>query len=64
MPVNAWDEITHPLPNLNGYTVEVCEWISNFIPHFDGYNYLPMLGLKLNHIGKSGIWKLSRFGSI
>ena len=29
-----WDEITYPFPNLNGRTVEVQEWISNFIPHF------------------------------
>ena len=27
-------EITHPLPNFNGSTVEVSEWKSNFIPHF------------------------------
>ena len=28
-----WYAITYPLPNFNGYTVEVLEWISNFIPH-------------------------------
>ena len=28
------DKITYPFPNFNGCTVEVCEWISNFIPHF------------------------------
>ena len=32
-----WDEITHPFPNFNGATVEVWEWISNFIPHFTGH---------------------------
>ena len=26
-----WDEITYPCPNINGCTVEVCEWITNFI---------------------------------
>ena len=26
--------ITYPFPNFNGYTVEVCECISNFIPHY------------------------------
>ena len=31
------DEITNPFPNLNGYSVEVWEWIINFIPHFTGY---------------------------
>ena len=29
-----WDKITCPFPNFNGCTVEVWEWISNFIPHF------------------------------
>ena len=28
------DEIIHPFPNSNGCTVEVWEWISNFIPQF------------------------------
>ena len=28
-----WDEIIYPFPNFNGATVEVWEWISNFIPH-------------------------------
>ena len=27
-----WGEITYPSPNFNGCTVEVWEWISNFIP--------------------------------
>ena len=27
----VWDEITHPFPNFKGCTVEVWEWISNFI---------------------------------
>ena len=27
------DEITYPFLNFNGATVEVYEWISNFIPH-------------------------------
>ena len=28
------DEMTCPFPNLNVATVEVWEWISNFIPHY------------------------------
>ena len=32
----VWDEITYPLPNFNGTTVEVWEWISNFI-HLTGH---------------------------
>ena len=31
-----WDKITYPFPNFNGATVEVWEWISNFILHFIG----------------------------
>ena len=34
MPRKVWDEIIYPFPNFNGCTVEVCEWICNFIPHF------------------------------
>ena len=33
----VWDKITCPFPNFNGATVEVWEWISNFIPHFIMY---------------------------
>ena len=46
----VWDEITYTFSNLNGYTVEVFEWISNFTPH----NYLSTLGLKLTHVSKRG----------
>ena len=31
-----WDEITNPFTHFNGATVEVWEWISNFIPHYTG----------------------------
>ena len=34
MSNKVWDEITYPFPNFNCSTVEVWEWISNFIPHF------------------------------
>ena len=42
MPSKVWDEITHPFPSFKGYTVEVWELTSNFIPHFkmDKYIYL------------------------
>ena len=33
----GWYEITYASPNVNSATVEVWEWISNFIPHFDGH---------------------------
>ena len=32
-PSKAWDEITCPFPNFNGCSVEVLEWIRNFILH-------------------------------
>ena len=34
MSVTVWDQITYPFPNFNCAAVEVCEWISYFIPHF------------------------------
>ena len=34
MPSKVWDQIADPFQNFNGYTVEVWEWISNFITHF------------------------------
>ena len=44
MSCKVWDEITYPVPNFNGCTVEVWKWISNFISHFiNGCNYLSML---------------------
>ena len=33
MPDKVWDEITYTFPNFNGATVEILEWISNFIQH-------------------------------
>ena len=30
----VWDEIIYPFPNYNGATVEVGEWICNFISYF------------------------------
>ena len=33
----VWGEMTYPFPNFNGCTVEVWEWISNFMPHFIGH---------------------------
>ena len=47
----VWDEITNPFPNFNIATIEVWEWISNFIPHFTACmcDYLYMLGLKIIH---------------
>ena len=45
MPRKVWGEMTYPFPNFNGGTFRVCEWISNFIPHFDVFIY-PSLRFK------------------
>ena len=37
MPSKVWDKITYQFPNLSGATVEVWQWISNFISHFTGH---------------------------
>ena len=34
MPNKVWNEITYPFSNFNSLTVEVCERVYNFIPHF------------------------------
>ena len=40
----GWVEITYPFPSFNGCTVEVWEWINNFILHFNG---LVQMGIKI-----------------
>ena len=55
MPSKVWVEIIYPFSNFNGSTIEVWEWLSNFIPHFnDECNYLSILGLKWIHASKRG----------
>ena len=44
----VWGEFFYPFPNFNGATVEVWEWISDFIPR------LPGVWLKLHHASKRG----------
>ena len=34
------DEITYPFSNFSGVAVEVCEWISNFTPHFTRHIFI------------------------
>ena len=34
MSNKVWDEITYPFPNFNNWTIEVWEWINDFISHF------------------------------
>ena len=33
----VWDDIAYQFSNFNGATVDVWEWISNFIPYISGY---------------------------
>ena len=45
---NMCDGITYPFLNFNGCTIEVYEWISNFIPHFTGHVITyPHAGIKV-----------------
>ena len=55
MPSRVWDELNCPFPHVNGCTVEVWEWIRNFISHFkNGCDYLSGLELKLIHVRNKG----------
>ena len=46
----VWDELTCSFPNFNG---AICEWISNFIPHFTEHVFfLSMPRLKLFRVSK------------
>ena len=44
---NVWDVITYPFLNFNGCTVEVYEWISNFLLHFTGLVIIILAGIKV-----------------
>ena len=37
MADKVWGAIIYPFPNLNGGTVEIREWSSNFTPYFIGH---------------------------
>ena len=54
----VWDEITYPFLNFNGYTVEVWEWIDNFIPCLTGHVITHRCWEKLIHVSKRGPRKL------
>ena len=43
LPSKVWDNITHPLPNFNSCTMDVWEWISNFITLCKGCNDSSMM---------------------
>ena len=50
MPSKAWDEITYPFSNFNDATIEVWEWISNFMSLYNRCNCISMMGSKLIHV--------------
>ena len=53
IPSKMWDEITYPFTNFNRCTIQVREWVHNFIPCFImDFNYSSMPGFKLIHVGK------------
>ena len=41
------DEITYPFPNFHGGTVEVWEWIDNFVPRLLDMWWLIYAGIKV-----------------
>ena len=57
-PSNVWGEISYPFPNFNGATVEVWDWMSNFIPQLTAHiiAYWSVLRLKVTHVNKKGTW--------
>ena len=55
------------LHQLHQCTIEVREWVINFIPNFimyNGYNCLSILAFKLNHISKRGHCKFNPYVSV
>ena len=51
----VWDGVAYSFLNFNGCTVEVWEWMSDFVRHFrDARDYLSMLGLGLVRVSKRG----------
>ena len=44
--------LSRPFKKVNGFTVEVLEWMNKFTPLKNGCNYLSMLECKLSHITK------------
>ena len=53
-----WEEITYPFLNFNGsnrWNLGMDKWFHPTV--YNGCNYLSMLGLKLNHVSKSGHWQ-------
>ena len=61
MPGKVWDELTYPFLSFNGCTVEVYEWLSNFIQHsMMDVIYLSMLWLELIHVSKGATYDINK----
>ena len=56
MLIKMCNEITYPFPNSHGRTVEVWEWIANFIQHLIvmQLHIQGILGIKLIHVSEEG----------
>ena len=56
------DEITYPFQNFNDCTVEVFEWINNFIPHFiiDCKRGQYAVSISMNNENRNSSWCLHK----
>ena len=52
IPTKIWDGITYPFPNFNSCTIDVWEWISDFVTLYNGCNDFSLLVLHLINISK------------
>ena len=56
MPCKVWDEITYPITNFNGCTVDVWKTISYFVPHIIKNVITYPYCLKSIHVSQRGPW--------
>ena len=74
MPNKVWNEIFYPFPNFNDCTVEVWEWISNFISQLDTETllnphhvaitlYVPREKVMVSHFFVKDIYFLARIAN-
>ena len=52
-------EIINTSLHINGATVEIAEWVSNFTLHFNGCNYVSIQGLNMVYVGRKGSMEYS-----
>ena len=58
MPSKVWDKKTYPFSKFNGYTYKFGNWKQFHPTLYYRRNHLYMLGLKLIHVSKRGLWSL------